>query len=579
MNGRILRFCQTVALLTVSAGMQAQTTYTDGVFMLNEDWFGHNNSTINFLRPENDVDPFEYYIIQNNEANAGQSLGCTAQFGAIYGDNIYIISKQDQDGGERGREGGRIVVADARTMEIKKRIPVIMTNKEGKSIADGRGFVGVNEKKGYVGSSNGIYILNLETYDIVKQIEGTENPLITGDEVNSDGIGPLYQNQIGMMLRTSDYVFAIQQDKGVLVIDPETDKIIKTIEGCFCTMVQSKDGNIWVGRNTNMDYQDYPYGEMGASGECWEGKELLRIDPSTFETRAVPITVGGLNQTWYAWTAGSLCASTHRNVLYFTFNEDKWSWFTTSKMYEYDIDSDTFTQIYDSSKDERFFYGAGIRINPLDDKIYGALYLDNNRQDYWVYQMDNAGNILQEFEPIQRYWFPALFIFPDKYAPEVKEFTDITLKNGTEEINLTDMASDKDNQDIAIVKTIQSISNENVVAASIKNNRLKLIPKAIGDTEITIRFDSNGKYVDRILQVHSQTTGVQANETEQIEFITGNGGVQIKGLTHNAYLTIYNTQGVQVYAAEITSDEVITGLSKGHLYVAIINNQTYKLIY
>ena len=97
MNGRILRFCQTVALLTVSAGMQAQTTYTDGVFMLNEDWFGHNNSTINFLRPENDVDPFEYYIIQNNEANAGQSLGCTAQFGAIYGDNIYIISKQDQD--------------------------------------------------------------------------------------------------------------------------------------------------------------------------------------------------------------------------------------------------------------------------------------------------------------------------------------------------------------------------------------------------------------------------------------------------------------------------------------------------
>ena len=56
-----------------------------------------------------------------------------------------------------------------------------------------------------------------------------------------------------MMLRTADYVFAIQQDKGVLVIDPQTDKIIHTVEGCFSTMAQSKDGDIWVGRNTNMD--------------------------------------------------------------------------------------------------------------------------------------------------------------------------------------------------------------------------------------------------------------------------------------------------------------------------------------
>ena len=289
MKKRRLHLYTAAMLFACTYSLHGQTTYTDGVFMLNEDWYGHNNSTLNFIRPDHPTDPFEYYIIQNNESNAGQSLGATAQFGAVYGDYLFIISKQDQDAGDglspgesaETRQGGRIVVADAQTMEIKSRIPIIRANEKGVSIADGRSFVGVDETKGYVGTSNGIYILSFSPFEITGRIEGTENPLVTGDEDNADGVGPLYQNQIGMMLRTADYVFAIQQDKGVLVIDPQTDKIIHTVEGCFSTMTQSKDGDIWVGRNTNMDYQHYPYGNMGSSGECWEGKELLRIDPET----------------------------------------------------------------------------------------------------------------------------------------------------------------------------------------------------------------------------------------------------------------------------------------------------------
>jgi len=41
----------------------AQTKqYTDGVFILNEDWFGHNNSTINLLNPQ--TGEFDYLILQ-----------------------------------------------------------------------------------------------------------------------------------------------------------------------------------------------------------------------------------------------------------------------------------------------------------------------------------------------------------------------------------------------------------------------------------------------------------------------------------------------------------------------------------
>ncbi len=173
-------FC--IALFCGSVVSVNAQKYSNGIFILNEDWFGHNNSTINFLNTE--TGEFDYLIIQNENTDSNLSLGCTAQFGTIYGDNIYIISKQDQDSGESTYTGGRVVVADAKTMKIKRSIPVIFTSESGKSIADGRAFVGVDENKGYVGTSNGIYILNLNSFEIESRIEGSENPLITGDESN-----------------------------------------------------------------------------------------------------------------------------------------------------------------------------------------------------------------------------------------------------------------------------------------------------------------------------------------------------------------------------------------------------------
>ncbi|MCG6189920.1 DUF5074 domain-containing protein [Maribellus maritimus] len=490
--------------LSLFLGVKAQD-YTNGIFILNEDWFGHNNSTINFLNSQTGM--FDYLILQGNADNTGTSLGCTAQFGTIYGDNLYVLSKQDQDPGETNPiSGGRIVVADAKTLKIKKRIPVIF-EINGKSAADGRGFVGVNENKGYVGTSNGIFVMNLSNFQIGRRIEGTENPLISGGESNADGVGPLYNNQIGMMCRTADYVFAIQQDKGVLVIDPESDTVIKVINGCYSTLTQSKDGTVWVGKNSNMAYQKYPYGTVG---ENWDGNQLLKINPNNLATETINMSGGaGINQTWYAWTAGSLCASAKENALYFAYNESDWNWFTTSKMYRYDIDNNEFTLIYDSENEERYFYGASLRINPLDDKIYAALYLDNINQTYFIYQLDNSGNLLKTFEPIKRYWFPAMFIFPDNYSPEVSQFSSLTLNNTQPvTINLKDMPSDRDNLSAAITKNILTNDNEDILSASIKNNVLTLTAKEekSGTARITVRFNSNGKTVDRVQEVIVSTT-------------------------------------------------------------------------
>lgn len=43
-------------IATLFVGCEAlvasETDYSDGVFIVNEDWYGHQNSTVNFLLPD-----------------------------------------------------------------------------------------------------------------------------------------------------------------------------------------------------------------------------------------------------------------------------------------------------------------------------------------------------------------------------------------------------------------------------------------------------------------------------------------------------------------------------------------------
>lgn len=63
--------------------------YSDGVFIVNEDWYGHQNSTVNFLTNQG-----EWIYRAFQKENPGRELGCTTQFGTIYGNRFYFVSKQ-----------------------------------------------------------------------------------------------------------------------------------------------------------------------------------------------------------------------------------------------------------------------------------------------------------------------------------------------------------------------------------------------------------------------------------------------------------------------------------------------------
>lgn len=567
------------ALLYCAAWVFAEAPYTSGVFILNEDWYGHNNSTLNHL---SNSGAFSYRILQAENA-APASLGCTSQFAAIYGDRFYFVSKQSQDPGETTtRRGARLVVTDATTLKVSYSIDTLLAIS-GKHAADGRGFVGVDETKGYIGSSNGIFVLDFATGKITKRIPGTENSLVTGGENNSDGTGALYQNQIGMMLRTHDYVFAIQQDTGIHIIDPVADTILTTIRGCFSTMAQSKDGRIWAARNTNTEAQTYPYGVM--SGENWQGNELLAINPATLATTAYDLcTLSGddnmiVEQTWYAWTAGSLCASLRENALFFGYTDNIWDWYNGRiHIMKFDIDNLSVTEVYTTSVLGNYYiYNSGmVRVNPLTGNLFVGCFKSSVSGNEWLFlQITPTGRLVRTYTPIKYYWYPALFVFPDSYAPQVQDFTPQTLSVGqTVAVPLGAMATDQDNLSAAITKRVLSVSDSAALAAKVARDTLWLtgLAESAAPVEVVVRFNSNGKTVDKTLSATVEKGATAVENSSSIAVRAQGGKVFVSGILAPTTVAVYDMFGHTVYTTT-TSTDVRIPLPQG-MYVVRVGGET-----
>ncbi|MDR4036685.1 MAG: Ig-like domain-containing protein, partial [Parabacteroides sp.] len=401
----------------------------------------------------------------------------TSQFGTIFGDNMFITSKQPKDGGA-SIEGGRLNVVDAKTMKVKAQF----TDIGG---GDGRAFLGVNDSVGYIGASNGIFLFDIKNLTVGDQLKGASNS------------GGLYNGQVGMMVRTKTYVFAVQQSKGVLVIDPLKHEIIKLIEGSFSTLTQSKDGSVWVGA----------------------GSRLLCIDPETLEETYLSLPDGlTIPDSWYAWTAGVLCASTQENAIYWT----KGGGFSSgNEIYRYEIGNPSSMDkpFYTIPEKGRVLYvGAGLRVSP-DDKLYISAFENFGSINYWQYVVDaKTGRQLGCYPLEPSYWFPAMHIFPDNEAPVVKDFTSIEagINDAPITVSLKDMATDKDNIAEAIYKSVKSVSNESLLSASILGDNLTLTlkPDQTGEATVSVNFDSNGKIVTKDLKVTVKGKAVYLDKHE-----------------------------------------------------------------
>lgn len=470
--------------------------YTKGTFIVNEDWYGHQNSTVNFLTNDGE---WVYRVVQKE--NPGIELGCTAQYGQIYGDKFYVTSKQEKDPGA-SVVGGRVNILDAKTMKMEKQIQTISTN------ADGRAFLGVDEHKGYVGTSNGIFILNLDKQEIAGSIEGTTNG-------GGSAYDQLYSGQVGSMVRVNDCVFAVHQKYGLLVIDANTDKVKQVIaspEGWgFGSVVLSKDGNLWLS-----------LADKSGSGQA--DNRIVKLNPNTLEQTIIDLPEGiyGPANSWYAWTPDCFCASNQQNVLY--WNGGSNSWFSNYTIYKYDIDSNKFSKYldYTDAADGFYIYGCSFRIDPVSDDAYVSLFKGYGDATYVVRKYDAEGKQLAEYPMISNYWCPSLPVFPDNEAPVIANpVGDLTLAaDKTATIDLKDLATDADNFDAAIVKSVKTVSDASVLDAKMQYGSLVITPKKEGKTTVTIKVNSNGKLAE-------STFAVTVTPATGIKNITTNGAVEV----------------------------------------------------
>ena len=420
--------------------LPATVDYTQGVFMVNEDWFGHRNSTTNYLTRDGK-------FVYNNTTE----IGATACFGAAWGNRYYIIAKQAKDNGSEV-EGGRITICDANTMRIIKQIKDI----DGK---DGRSFCGVDEHKAYISTSRGIYTLNLDELTVGAAVK------------NADG-GDAELGECGNMVRLGDYVYATEYGKSLRIIDCNNDRIVVTITAKVYSITMSKDGQLWVST------------DKGISRVNTESRQLEEI--------ALPSGIGVPAKDIYAWKSDGLCASLQNNVIYWTAS----GWNPTT-IFKYDIDNNEFAKVVDLTSDANkwmMYSASNLRVDPVTDNLYVSLFKAYGSQDYAVRIYDNNGTQLNEYELTQKnFWFPGMFVFPDVEDPIAGSMDAVTVEENKEvKVDLATVCSDADNFQAAIIKTVKDVSKENIATATVKDGKLVVKGLKEGSTVVTLNFCSNG---------------------------------------------------------------------------------------
>ncbi|KFC21610.1 DUF5074 domain-containing protein [Chryseobacterium sp. FH1] len=525
--------------LTPVSTYSAQADFTKGYFMVNEEWFGHTNGSVNFVG-ENDQIYYRVYSENNNN----QAFGATTQFGTIYGDKFYFISKQAADGGDtQYTPGGRLVIANATTMEKIKGFDNI-------GGGDGRSFVGVNDKLGYIGASNGIFTFDIENLQVGSVITGT-------------GGGSQYAGQIGNMIRTSQYVFAVKQNAGVLIIDPKTNALVKTISGAFHSIVQAKDGSVWAIQN----------------------QKLVNINPTTFTTTEYALsTASQYLGSWGAWNAGSFTYSNQQNALYWMNSVNAFT--SGAKVIKFDVTTKTLVDNFitipgQDGTYKQIPYGAALRVDPVSDRLilnttesgYGAHYQKN-----WIHTYDNTGALLSTKTLNDYYWFPAVTVFPDNNLPVVASaFPTETTLSGVMKIDLKTVVSDEDNLSSAIVKSIKSNSNPIAVLAEVNaDDELVLTPQNAGTANLLISFNSNGKVVEKTLTVISSSLAATADVKKIDLSIYPNPTTEIlniKTLDKVLEVSIFDATGKQINAKIVNGQLNVNSLTKGNYILRIVTNK------
>ncbi len=471
--------------------------YNTGTIMLNEEWFGHTNGGLNWFSPDYEV-TYQAY----ERENPGMSFGCTSQYAIIYGGKLIVSSKQAADNGDPLPGGGRLVVADASTLRRLGSIDDIMVEGETRS-ADGRALCGAGPGRVYMGTSSGIYIIDIDNCSITGKIEGSDPEGNAAD---------LYNGQIGDMVLAGKHAFALRQSTGVYIIDIDTDEIVKAIADANVQgITQAYDGTVWYA-TVNADKQS----------------EFVALDHLTLEEKervTVPKDCGTVTCGWGAWRTTQFTAAQTVPSLFFAGGSSI-SNGGSGIIWRYDIEDGTFTQLAQVS-------GLPAHTPGLKQGAYGTIRYDDRSGEIiagtteskasghyrynWTHFIDAAsGEILRTIELRPYYWFQSMPIFPDAYLPEMEDVDDIVLYVDGEPAEITLNATDRDNNDANIRYSVEAVSRaaNAPVDVALDGNVLTLTPLSVGSHDFAVAVESNGRTVRHAVHVDvvDETSGIDRIE-------------------------------------------------------------------
>lgn len=427
-----------------------------GFYIANEDWMGHDNGSVNYFRQGADGYSVSYRAFR--AANDGKQLGVTTCFATVWENSVYFVSKQ----------GNRLVVADAVTLKEQATI-------EDLGGGDGRMFLGLDDKKAYVSTTQGIVKFDLAARKVAGAVEGVEG-------------------QVGNMAQAGGKVFAVSKSR-LFIIDADTDRLLKTVDGSFATAVASKDGAVWVAAKD----------------------AFLKFDTATLEAETVPYPDGGkVYDAWFAWNAGTLCASVQENVLYWASGSSSWS---VNELWKYDIDTARAEKICQPGQTPHgknyLLYGAGLRVDPVSDELAVTLIQDGFGDNYaynWVWKLDKDGARLAEItlqgdngtsgvEDGRYYWFPAMPFYEDANQPQLL-LNQVMLRPGaTVSVDLKEKVVDYDNT-FASMKWELTPPEAPLAEVSVEEGALRVKAGAqTGVTSCRLAVISNGVRVWKTVEI------------------------------------------------------------------------------
>lgn len=230
------------------------------------------------------------------------------------------------------------------------------------------------------------------------------------------GTDGLANNQTGNMVYADGKVYAVDQHRGLLVIDAAEGKLLKTVnnegEGSYNSIVQAKDGSIW----------------LTCSKSTKAVAHIVKFDPSDYSTETVNLPEGVYPPTnsWGAWNPDCFTASTTENALFWNGATGDWS--NGQHIYKFDIDSRQTSLLLDftAAEDKPYVYGAACRMNPYS----GDLYLSVTKGSAWgdeselrVYDA-TTGTMKKAYPMEKHYWYPEMPVFALKSTTAISSVED-----------------------------------------------------------------------------------------------------------------------------------------------------------